>query len=215
VNRDEALDLLARAAAFDNRMPSKAAAEAWAAALHDIPLDEDALAAVTIYYTRRGDLDGRRWILPFHVRQIRAEARAPRIDRANLQYAGNPDETPIEGIRNLRRLLAAAGDGRPVPPAHQLNPANRRPLELEAGPQGRRLQAALAAIGEAPPPPQVPGVANPFAVGCPKCHALPGRSCTSGRPGKPPRKHADPHPSRTDLAKARAGNTTAEEDTTP
>lgn len=212
MNRSEAQQLLARAAAFDNRMPSKAAAEGWAAALHDIPLDDDALAAVTIYYTRPGPLDARRWIMPFHVRQIRAEARAPRIARANLQYAGNPDESPIEGIRNLRALTTAAGDGHPVPAIHQLTPKGRRPLELEAGPEGRRLQAALAAIGEAPPPPLVPGVANALAVGCPKCQALPGRSCTSGSRGRT-RRHSTPHPSRTDLAKARAAGITPEEDT--
>ena len=51
MNPTEAAELLGHAAAFDNRNPSAAAAVAWASALHDIPLDNDAKAAVAAYYT--------------------------------------------------------------------------------------------------------------------------------------------------------------------
>lgn len=206
MNQDEAIDLLARAAAFDNRQPSAAAALAWAAALADIPLDDDALDAVAQYYSAPGSPSERRWIMPFHVRHYRAQARARRISAANVVYLGNPDESGAQSAANLRRMLRAAGDGRiGARTAQQALPPDRRPLELEAGPAGR-LQMALNAIGTTPPR-QVPGVANALAVGCPKCHAVPGRPCTSGRPNKR-RTHADPHPARTDHARAQAAGTT-------
>ena len=50
MKRSEASDLLTRCAGFDNRQPSASAAEAWASALRDIPLDADAFAAVDRFY---------------------------------------------------------------------------------------------------------------------------------------------------------------------
>ncbi|GAA0704630.1 hypothetical protein GCM10010193_69530 [Kitasatospora atroaurantiaca] len=128
--------------------------------------------------------------------------RAARIEAANVLYDGDPTESPIDSVTNRRELLRAAGDGRlGTRTTQQALPTDRRPLELEAGPLGR-LQMALAAIGTTPPR-AIPGVANALAVPCPKCKAHPGRPCTSGRSDKP-RRHADPHPSRTDLARTRA-----------
>lgn len=127
--------------------------------------------------------------------------RAARIDAANFVYDGDPTESATESLTNRRELLRAAGDGQLGDRSTTQALPTRRPLELEAGPQGR-LQAALNAIG-ANPPRQIPGVANPLSVGCPKCRAKPGQPCTSGRPEKP-RKHADPHPSRAELAQAKA-----------
>lgn len=197
MNPFEAADLLAYAAAFDNRQPSVAANTAWAEALADIPLDQDTLSAVATYYSADGQPGERRWLMPHHVRHYRAIARNRRIEDANILYEGDPDETPAEFARNLRQLLRAAGDGQ-LQPGNQAIPG-RQPLELEAG-RDSRLQHALAAIGSMPPR-IVPGVVNPLAVGCPHCHAHPGRACrTSIRR----RRMADPHPARIEAAQQAA-----------
>jgi hypothetical protein len=200
---NEAGQLLAHAAAFDNRQPSPIAAKAWASALHDVPLDQDALDAVSAYYSADGTPGERRWLMPFHVRHYRAQARAERIRAANLVYDGNPLETGAQSISNLRQLIRAAGDGRIGERTARQAIPDRRPLELEAGPQGR-LEQALAGIG-AKPPRQVAGVANPLAVGCPHCQATPGRSCTSTVHTH--RKRSTPHPARTEHARRIAAGT--------
>lgn len=197
----EAADLLAYAAAFDNRHASVAANHAWASALADIPLDQDVYDAVNAYYSEPTEPGQRHWLMPFHVRHYRRIARNKRIDAANVVYDGNPGETGIESGSNLRALIRSAGDGAlGARPILQVIP-ERRPLELEAG-RNPRLQGALTAIGTLPPR-IVPGVTNPLAVGCPHCAAAPGRRCRT-RAGKRPM--ADPHPARTQrAAQAAAG----------
>ncbi len=81
MNPSEAMQLLAHAAAFDNRQPSKAAAQAWAAALKDVPLDDDALAAIARYYGTPTPGDAQKWIQPHHVRAHRKTIRDERLAR--------------------------------------------------------------------------------------------------------------------------------------
>src|SRR5207247_5797134 len=85
MNPREAAELLGHCAMFDGRKPSQGAAVAWASALHDIPLDADAKAAVAAYYsTPPKDPDAKLWILPHHVRTLRSKIRSQRLE--NFQY---------------------------------------------------------------------------------------------------------------------------------
>jgi hypothetical protein len=199
VNPFEAADLLAYAAAFDNRHPSIAANKAWANALADIPLDQDVYDAIDAYYSEPTEPGQRHWLMPYHVRYYRQLARGQRIDAANVAYDGNPDETGLESARSLRELIRRAGDGqlgdRPILQAIP----DRRPAELTAG-RSSRLQEAIAAIGTLPPR-IVPGVTNPLAVGCPHCTAVAGRPCHTSH-GK--RTMVDPHSSRVERAQRAA-----------
>jgi len=199
MNPLEAADLLTYAAAFDNRHPSAAANTAWADALRDIPLDQDALAAVAAYYSTPGEPGERRWLMPFHVRHYRKLIREQRIDNAAPIYDGQPHENGLESATHRRALLRNAGDGKLGNRTIRQAIPNRSPLELAASPR-ERLQQALAAIGSMPPP-IVPGVVNPLAVGCPHCTAAPGRSC---RTPIGQRRMADPHPGRVDRARRSA-----------
>jgi hypothetical protein len=112
MNPTEAAQLLAHAAAFDNRKPSAAASKAWAAALHDVPLDEDALTAVARYYgVDDPQATGQRWIQPHHVRAHRKAIRRERIDAAPIPApAGVVGEA---GYRQaLRGIIRRIGDGK-------------------------------------------------------------------------------------------------------
>ncbi|MCX4987148.1 hypothetical protein [Streptomyces sp. NBC_00572] len=108
----DAAELLTLAAAFDRRTVGEADARAWAAALHSMPFDDDARAAVARHY---GDTD--KWLTPAHVRQQRARIRAERVNAATIVYDGVPGETGAESITRRRALLAAVADGRVAPPS--------------------------------------------------------------------------------------------------
>lgn len=114
MNPTEAGQLLAHCAAFDNRKPSAAAAVAWAAALHDIPLDADALGAVARFYATP-DGEGQKWIQPHHVRAHRAAIRSDRTGPAGpgLHPAPPPaDPDDVKGyLRALRQQQAGIADG--------------------------------------------------------------------------------------------------------
>lgn len=103
MNATEAAQLLAHAAAFDNRKPSAAAAQAWAAALRDVPLDADALEAVARFYgTDDPEASGQRWIQPHHVRTHRRAIRDERLDSGpELAPPADPDREA-----DYRRALA-------------------------------------------------------------------------------------------------------------
>lgn len=121
MNEIEAAKLLLHSAAFDNRQPSKAANAAWAAALHDVPADVDAYAAVARYYGTASE-DGRRlWLEPHHVRSIRRQIRNERHGETIAAYhAPDPDESGPEFVQRRREQLTAIGDGRlePTPVRH-------------------------------------------------------------------------------------------------
>lgn len=125
----EAAILLGHAAAFDNRQPSEAAAEAWAAALHDIPLDADAKAAVAVYYTTSPkDPSDRLWILPHHIRSLRSKIRSARLE--NFQYEPIAGETVGEFMARYRGQVQAIASGRAPAPVGR--------LALEADPKRDR-----------------------------------------------------------------------------
>lgn len=118
----EAARLLQNAAAYDNRQPSVAAAAAWADALHDVPGDPDAFAAVARYYGT-APTDGRRlWLEPHHVRTIRKQIRVERHGETIAAYdSPDPDESGPEFVQRRREQLVAIGDGRLEPlPVRQL-----------------------------------------------------------------------------------------------
>ncbi|MCX4601184.1 hypothetical protein OG402_11865 [Streptomyces anulatus] len=176
MNTAEAGRLLMHAAAFDNRQPSEAAAEAWAAALHDLPFDQDGLAAVARYYgtapPRPGD---RLWIQPHNVRTGRAAIRAERLD--GFQYEPQPgDENPAQYLRNLRQQQAAVADGRRAPVA-----------ERRALPPGQsdRLDTSLVLVGRVIPADDEAATKtfSPLSVACPQCRARLGQHCVkAGHP---------------------------------
>lgn len=127
MNKAEATQLLTAAAAFDNRDPSsEAAARAWAFALADIPLDQDAFAAVAEFYTRpepNGEVGGRRWLEPHQFRAVRKKIRDART--TVLVDDGVPDETPQQYLARRREAERAAGDGAmaEATPLRMLGPA--------------------------------------------------------------------------------------------
>lgn len=193
MNPTEAGRLLAHAASFDNRQPSRAANVAWAAALWNIPADDDTFAAVARFY---GDLDPndrfdptkRRWLEPHHVRYHRRQIRNARLSQVNATYSGNPDETSVEAIRNSRALTKAAADG-------QLEPTPVR-AAIDSGrgvdPTGKGA-AILRDVGR-----QSMSRRPEFAAPCPHCRASTGKPCVNGS-GE---RRREAHPSRIDASRA-------------
>lgn len=167
---DDAKQLLARCAAFDNRQPSLIAAQGWAAALHDIPADQDAITAIARFYGTPPPRPGERlWIQPHDVRSIRAAIRTERLESFVYEPADG-DETPRQYLANLRTQREAVASGR--------RPANPAIAALEGGPH-HTVAAALAGAthtipnDETEPDPN----ASPLSVSCPKCGARLGHHC--------------------------------------
>lgn len=188
MNRAEAGRLLMHAAAFDNRQPSEAAAEAWAAALGNMPFDQDALAAVARYYStppaRPGD---RLWIQPHDIRTHRAAIRNARL--VGFQYDPQPgDENPKVYLRNLRQQQAlVAGGHRPAAVRAALPPG-----------ESDRMKGTLALVGRIVPKDgddDSEPAASPLSVACPQCAARLGQHCKKG--GHP---ITTPHAARTRVA---------------
>jgi hypothetical protein len=190
VNVSEAAQLLAICCGFDNRQPSELAAQAWSAALKNIPFDQDAKDAVVRYYsTTPKDPDTRLWIMPHHVRDLRAKIRAERLE--NFAYEGNPDETPLEYLARYRGQLEAVASGAvPAPstvPMLEGGP-HRSMAELLSG----SVQAVDATGGTEPRPTVERRATGPLGVICPDCNAAIGRPCKSSWRRKP----RAPHPAR-------------------
>lgn len=198
---EEAIRLLAHAAAFDNRQPSRVAAQAWAAALRDIPLDQDTLDAVAAFYgtvtlddAAKFDPTKRRWLEPHHVRYHRQKIRNARLAEANFLYDGDPDETAIDSIANRRALLSAAASGQVSPQTPAAAITSGEAVDSEG-----RGRAILNAIGR-----ETLSRRPELAAPCPHCDAAAGRPCTNLH-GK---RRRDAHPSRIDASRqVRAGET--------
>lgn len=195
MNSTEAVRLLMHAAAFDNRQPSEAAAQAWAASLRDVPADDDAFAAIARYYgtppTRPGE---RLWILPADLRSHRQAIRNERLH--GFQYQPQPgDDDPRTYLANYRaqREAVAAGQQPAAPDTRQL-----------AGNPHPTVARALADVGRPVPTkdePEQPQRRGPLGVRCPTCTAPIGRPCrtpgtTCGRGRERP-----PHSARTRAAR--------------
>ncbi len=197
MNPQEAAELLGHCSAFDNRKPSQAAAIAWASSLHDVPLDADAKAAVAAYYsTPPKDPDQRLWILPHHVKTLRAKIRSARLE--NFQYEPIGDETVQQYLARYRQQVRAIASGRIAPPANlpALTGGPHREVAkvLESGGIGRTVpdsdEASLADEVRR---------AGPLGVRCPACGAAVGRPCKTPGGGEKqplgkPRRH--PHSAR-------------------
>lgn len=179
MNSTEAAELLGHCSSFDNRKPSVAAAVAWASALHDVPLDADAKAAVAAYYTTPPkDPDAKLWIMPHHIRTLRSKLRSARL--VNFQYEPIADETVGEFMARYRGQVQAIASGRAPAPVGRLaleaNPKRDREFikELEArGWEGTRTvpdtddEALVDSVRRA----------GPLGVQCPTCGAALGRAC--------------------------------------
>lgn len=173
MNSTEAAALLAHCSGFDNRQPSVAAAQSWAAALHDVPFDQEARDAVAVYYsTPPQDPRERLWILPHHVRALRTKLRSQRLE--HFQYEPQPDETVRAYLARYRGQVQAIASGAVAPP-------NGR-LALTGSPH-RDVAAALAGVGRPVPGDDGPDLAEtvrragPLGVVCPTCAAAIGRPC--------------------------------------
>lgn len=185
----EAARLLGHAAAFDNRTVGEAAARGWASALHDIPLDQDAIDAVIAFYgtntlsdADKFDPTKRRWLEPHHVRYHRQKIRSARLANAKVMYDGNPDETAIESIENRRALYAAVGSGQLPPNAARAELTGGESVDAEG--RGRELLRAVGRESLSRRP--------ELAAPCPHCNAAAGRPCVNGRGDR----RVDAHPSR-------------------
>ncbi|MER5902968.1 hypothetical protein ABT150_23160 [Streptomyces mirabilis] len=200
MNQKEAAELLGYCSGFDNRKPSLVAAIAWAAALHDVPLDQDAKDAVASYYTTAPkDPEGKLWILPHHVRTLRTKIRSARLE--NFQYEPVPDETVPEYLARLRGQTQAIASGRVPAPTGRLalegGPSREFVAELEA----RGWQGNRTVDGDEPEAELLDTVrrSGPLGIECPACHAAIGKPCkTPGGSDKQPlgKPRANPHSAR-------------------
>ena len=194
MNPNEAAELLAHASSFDNRQPSLAAATAWASALHDIPCDADAKAAVAVYYTTPPQNPHERlWILPHHIRTLRAKIRSARL--INFQYEPTNDETVDKFLARLRGQTQAIASGRVAPPTGR--------LALEGGPSKQFVRGLeergfeLRGVPDSDEEHLADTVrrAGPLGVQCPACGAAIGRPCkTPGASEKQPLGKPRPKP---------------------
>lgn len=200
---DEAQQLLAACAAFDNRQPSQVAKRAWAMALRDIPLDQDAFDAVARFYGTPPKKEGERlWIQPHDVRSVRKTIRSERLE--DFVYQPKADETGAEFIARLRGQQNAVASGQV--------PADRTRIALEGGPTTRDVYELVQGVGRHVPGDDEQAVistvrrAGPLGIVCPKCEAAIGRPChgaggSEKQPlGKPRRT---PHSDRTAAASGR------------
>jgi hypothetical protein len=213
VNANEAAELLGHCSGFDNRQPSLAAAKSWAAALNDVPFDDDTRAAIAIYYTTPPQNPGERlWILPHHVRTLRAKIRSARLE--NFQYEPVDGETTAEYLARLRGQTQAIASGRTEAPTG-------RPA-LEGGPSRQFLDELTArgySVGRRVPDSDEQAVidtvrrAGPLGVICPACNAAIGRPCKiPGGSAKQPlgKPRLRPHSARLRAVEG-AGELTAEQ----
>ena len=221
MNPREAAELLGHCAAFDNRKPSQGAALAWAAALHDVPLDVDAKAAVASYYTTAPkDPDGKLWILPHHIRTLRAKIRSARLE--NFQYEPVGDEEPAEFLARYKGQVQAIASGRaPVPVGRlmlEADPKRDRQFVKELEARGWEGTRTVPDSDEAAVEAELIDTvrrAGPLGIECPveACKAAMGAPCKgSGGTAKQPlgKPRLKPHSARLRAASGQS-NLTAEQ----
>lgn len=187
---DEAQQLLAACAAYDNRQPSQIAKRAWARALAKIPLDDDCFEAVARYYGTPAKDGQRLWIQPADVVTHRRAVRAERLENFVYEPPASLDDPDF--IKRLRGQQYAVGSG--------TAPAPSRAPALTGGP-AKQVGEYLKGVGRDMPDEDDEAVAavrrpGPLGVECPKCSAAIGRPCRTPRG-----KERATHP-------ARAGETT-------
>src|SRR5450830_1307829 len=117
-------------AAFDNRTPTRIAAEAWAAALADVRLP-DAKAAITEHYSGTRD-----WIMPADVRVGVQRIRNERLAKHGPVLPNiDPDDVAAYQAER-RRLIAMIADGHTPEPPRLTGPQHtpNRPTEHRSTP---------------------------------------------------------------------------------
>lgn len=205
---DDAARLLAACAAFDNRQPSEIAKQAWAAALRDLPLDDDTFEAVARYYSapaQPGET-GRRWLEPHHVRTWRTKIRNERLGTTIPAYEPPAElETGHDFVSRRRAQLTAIADGRLTPIPVQ---------QLTGGPHPR-VARQLATVGHNIPDEDTPYMPADFreqigltphapelAIPCPKdgCRAHARQPCKTPHG----RRRTEAHQARKDAATRKA-----------
>lgn len=177
-------ELLTFCAAFDRRTIGKSDVLAWHTVLGNLDY-EAARQAVTQHYATET-----RWIMPADIiSKVRAKRRA-RLER-HTESEPPPGDTRDDAYKAA--LLAerrAIADGRTEPrPVPALPPG-----ETTQQPTSR-ARAILAAASHNIPSPR-DGIVNVLTVPCPRCHAQPGRTCTTNN-----RRRPDPHPARLEDAR--------------
>jgi hypothetical protein len=109
MTRDEVIDLLSLAAAFDRRKPDGASADAWHLAVGDLSFDDAKLAVVDHYR------ESSEWLMPAHVRgSVKALRLARQQDSPML---GRPPADPGEYAEWLKAERKRIADGTPAPRA--------------------------------------------------------------------------------------------------
>jgi hypothetical protein len=210
VNRSEAAQLLAHCAAFDNRTVGRVDADGWAAALHDVPFDDDTRAAVARYYGTPPDRPGDRlWIQPHHVRSGRLAIRRERYGDTLPAYLPPAElETGAQYVVRRRAQIDAVASGRaPSRPIPLNGPPARSVLEglAERGFDGLDGRRGLAPAGRpVPDGSEQAAVAEvrrpgPLGVECPACQAAIGRPCRNEFHGRR-RVLGKPHAARARVA---------------
>ena len=176
----EAAQLLGHCAAFDNRTVGKVDARAWAAALHDVPFDDDAVAAVAAFYgTPPKDPAQKLWIQPHNVRTLRAKIRNKRLE--NFQYEPIADETTAQYLARYRGQVQAIASGAVPAPTGRLalegGPSKEFVAELEA--RGWEIGRPVEDSDEAAELAESVHRSGPLGVECPleKCRAAIGKPC--------------------------------------
>jgi hypothetical protein len=109
MTRDEVIDVLSLAAAYDRRKPAGADIDAWQLAIGDLSFGDSKLAVVAHYR------ESTEWLMPAHVRAYVRAVRAERMQDAPL--AGRPPADAAgygEWLRTERKRIA---DGTPAPRA--------------------------------------------------------------------------------------------------
>lgn len=216
MNATEAAALLAHCSGFDNRQPSVAAAKSWAAALHDVPFDQDARDAVAAYYTTPPQNPNERlWILPHHVKTLRTKIRSARLE--NFQYEPVPDETVGEYLARLRGQTQAIASGRVAALTGRLAIEGAPSREFVAELEARGWQGNRTVDSDEPEVELIDTVrrSGPLGVECPveACRAAIGKPCkTPGGGDKHPlgKPRANPHSARLRAANGE-GELTAEQ----
>lgn len=210
MNEIEAGQLVEFIAVFDNRDSSEAIASAWAAALHDIPLDGDVRTVVTEFYRQAPPKEGqRRWIEPHHIIDGWKQIRAERLKNFRYEPSGS-DEDVETYLRRLRQQRDDVASGRvaapsdPIPLTGGPHPDVAKMIEgvlksvdgalnPEPSPQKREALARIAELRNGVPE----GV---YAIVCPQesCKASSGKLCKtpSGQIKK------NPHGARVEALKA-------------
>ncbi|MGW4426618.1 zinc finger domain-containing protein [Streptosporangium sp. NPDC004631] len=156
LTRDQVIDLLTCAAAYDRRTIGETDVAAWTLAIGDLPYD-DAQAAIVGHYSESTD-----WLMPAHVRTRVRQARERNIARHPVpELPADPDD-PAAYRAELKAAVAQLANGmqapRPLaigsgaPPTDEYTRArglDRHPLRLAAKKVVCPWPACRAGIGTA------------------------------------------------------------------